>query len=86
MIQVIERAIAILEFVAQHGKEPVQLIRIAENAGLPQPTTANIVKKLVSIYHLENVGRKTGYRIGALSESFDINSQNSSSSSLFIVF
>jgi DNA-binding IclR family transcriptional regulator len=65
MIQVIERAIAILEFVAQHGKEPVQLMKIAENAGLPQPTTANIVKTLVAKNYLENVGRKTGYRLGA---------------------
>lgn len=65
MIQVIRRALNILKFVSQHGKEPVQLIRIAENAGLSQPTTANIVKTLVSENYLERVGRKTGYRLGA---------------------
>lgn len=65
MIQVITRALDILEFVAQHGKEPVQLIKIAENAGLSQPTTANIVKTLVTKNYLEQVGRKTGYRLGA---------------------
>ncbi len=65
MIQVIVRAIDILEFVAQHGKEPVQLIKIAENARLSQPTTANIVKTLVTKNYLEQVGRKTGYRLGA---------------------
>ncbi|MBC8033735.1 MAG: helix-turn-helix domain-containing protein [Chitinophagaceae bacterium] len=65
MIQVIVRAIDILEFIAQHGKEPVQLIRIAENAGLSQPTTANIVKTLVYKNYLEHVGRKEGYRLGA---------------------
>ncbi len=65
MIQVIVRAIDILEFVAQHGKEPVQLIRIAENAGLSQPTTANIVKTLLVKNYLEQVGRKEGYRLGA---------------------
>ncbi|TDH28734.1 IclR family transcriptional regulator [Segetibacter sp. 3557_3] len=65
MIQVIERALDILEFVAQHGKEPVQLIKIAENAGLSQPTTANIVKTLVNRNYLEHVGRKEGYRLGA---------------------
>lgn len=65
MIQVINRAIDILEFVAQHGKEPIQLIKIAENAGLSQPTTANIVKTLVTKNYLEQVGRKTGYRLGA---------------------
>lgn len=64
MIQVITRALDILEFVAQHGKEPVQLIKIAENAGLSQPTTANIVKTLVTKNYLEQVGRKTGYRLG----------------------
>lgn len=64
MIQVIVRAFDILEFVAQHGKEPVQLIRIAENAGLSQPTTANIVKTLVDKNYLERVGRKEGYRLG----------------------
>ena len=65
MIQVIVRALDILEFVAQHGKEPIQLIKIAENAGLSQPTTANIVKTLVKQNYLEHVGRKEGYRLGA---------------------
>jgi DNA-binding IclR family transcriptional regulator len=65
MIQVIVRALDILEFVAQHGKEPIQLIKIAENAGLSQPTTANIVKTLVTKNYLEHVGRKEGYRLGA---------------------
>jgi len=47
MIQVIIRAIDILEFVALHGKQPVQLIKIAEHVKLSQPTTANIVKTLM---------------------------------------
>jgi IclR family KDG regulon transcriptional repressor len=64
MIQVIVRSLDILEFVAQHGKEPVQLIKISENAGLSQPTTANIVKTLVNKNYLERVGRKEGYRLG----------------------
>ncbi len=64
MIQVIVRALDILEFVAQHGKEPIQLIKIAENAELSQPTTANIVKTLVDKNYLERVGRKEGYRLG----------------------
>ncbi len=64
MIQVIERALSILEFVAGHGKEPVRLIQIAENAGLSQPTTANIVKTLVDKNYLEQAGRTIGYRLG----------------------
>ena len=65
MIQVIERAIDILEFVAAHGREPVQLINIAKHAGLSQPTCANIIKALADRNYLENVSRKTGYILGA---------------------
>ncbi len=65
MIQVIERAIDILEFVARHGKEPIQLISIAKAAKLSQPTCANIVKTLVERNFLENVSRKSGYILGA---------------------
>ncbi len=65
MIQVINRALDILEFVAKQGKSPVQLIKIAENAKLSQPTTANIVKTLLAKNYLERVSRKDGYRLGA---------------------
>ena len=65
MIQVIVRAVDILEFVAQHNKNPVQLIKIAEHVGLSQPTTANIVKTLVHKNYLEQVSRYSGYRLGA---------------------
>jgi len=64
MVQVIIRALDILEFVALSGKEPVQLIRIAEYMKLSQPTTANIVKTLLQKNYLEHLGRKTGYRLG----------------------
>jgi IclR family transcriptional regulator, KDG regulon repressor len=65
MIQVITRALDILNFVAQHGKEPVQLIKIAAHVNLSQPTCANIVKTLVAKNYLENVSRQTGYRLGS---------------------
>lgn len=64
MIQVIQRALDILEFVSSKGNEPTQLSKIAEQAGLSQPTTANIVKALVHKNYLEQVGRKVGYRLG----------------------
>lgn len=64
MIQVIARAIDILQFVASHEKEPVQLYRIAEHAKLSPPTTANIVKTLVEKSYLEQIGRKKGYVLG----------------------
>ncbi|HVG40594.1 MAG TPA: IclR family transcriptional regulator [Chitinophagaceae bacterium] len=64
MVQVIIRGLDILEFVAQHGKEPVQLINIAEHMELSQPTTANIVKTLLHKNYLEQLGRRKGYRLG----------------------
>lgn len=64
MIQVIIRAINILEFVAQHDKEPVPLFKIAGHVGLSHPTTANIVKTLLEKNYLEQLGRKKGYRLG----------------------
>jgi IclR family KDG regulon transcriptional repressor len=64
MIQVIIRAIDMLEFVAKHDKEPVPLSKIAEHVGLSHPTTANIVKTLVEKNYLEQMGRKKGYRLG----------------------
>jgi len=57
----------ILEFVALHGKKPVQLIKIAEHVKLSQPTTANIVKTLMEKDYLEHVSRKEGYRLGIAS-------------------
>jgi IclR family KDG regulon transcriptional repressor len=64
MIQVIVRAIDILEFVAKHDNKPVQLIKIAEAIGLSQPTCANIIKTLVYKNYLENISRKEGYILG----------------------
>lgn len=65
MIQVIIRALDILDFVAQHGKEPVKLINIAKHLNIGQPTCANIIKTLVSKNYLENVSRNEGYRLGS---------------------
>ncbi len=67
MIQVIVRAIDILEFIASHENKPVQLIKIAEHTGLSQPTAANIVKTLVDKNYLEQVSRKEGYKLGMAS-------------------
>lgn len=64
MIQVIIRAIDILDYVASFNKKPVQLIHIAAHAGLSQPTAANIVKTLVEKNYLEQVSRKEGYCLG----------------------
>jgi len=67
MIQVIVRAMNILEFVASHNSKPVQMIKIAQHVALSQPTAANIIKTLVEKNYLEQVSRKEGYRLGMAS-------------------
>jgi DNA-binding IclR family transcriptional regulator len=65
MIQVINRALEILEYVAKQGGEPASLSEIAEAAGIHQTTCANIIKTLADKNYLEHLGRKKGYRLGA---------------------
>jgi DNA-binding IclR family transcriptional regulator len=65
MIQVVIRALDILDFVAKGGNEPVSLAEIAEAVDINQSTCANIVKTLVAKNYLEHPGRKSGYRLGA---------------------
>jgi DNA-binding IclR family transcriptional regulator len=65
MIQVIIRALDILDFVARQGNEPVSLAEIAAAVDINQSTCANIVKTLVARNYLEHPGRKSGYRLGA---------------------
>lgn len=65
MIQVINRALEILEYVAKQAGEPASLSEIAEAAGIHQTTCANIIKTLTDKNYLEHLGRKKGYRLGA---------------------
>jgi DNA-binding IclR family transcriptional regulator len=65
MVQVVIRALDILDFVAKAGNEPVSLAEIAEAVDINQSTCANIVKTLVAKNYLEHPGRKSGYRLGA---------------------
>jgi DNA-binding IclR family transcriptional regulator len=65
MIQVVIRALDILEYVSKQGGEPASLSEISTAVSLNQPTCANIVKTLVSKNYLEHLGRKHGYRLGA---------------------
>jgi DNA-binding IclR family transcriptional regulator len=65
MIQVVVRALEILEFVSKQSGQAVSLSEIAAAVGLHQPTTANIVKTLVAKHYLDHLGRKHGYRLGA---------------------
>ncbi len=64
MIQVIHRAMDILEFVAKDRKKEFGLGKISETLGLNKGTCANIVKTLVNRGYLEQSGKKRGYKLG----------------------
>jgi len=66
MIQVIHRALNILEYLAKHKHRACSLIEIAQNLGLNQPTCANILKTLTDKNYVEHLGRKKGYRLGPM--------------------
>src|SRR5690606_18070109 len=66
MIQVIYRALNILEYVAKHKERACSLTEIAASLELNQPTCANILKTLVDANYLEHLGRKKGYRLGPM--------------------
>jgi DNA-binding IclR family transcriptional regulator len=64
MIQVLDRALKILAFVAEKPEEPKGLGVLAGYVGLNEGTCANIVKALCEHNLLEQVGRKKGYILG----------------------
>ena len=67
MIQVIHRALNILEFIAQHPQRDYSLTEIADQHQLNHGTCANILKTLVTRGYIEQIGHKKGYRLGAMS-------------------
>ncbi len=66
MIQVVRRALDILEYVATRPERACSLTEIAESLKLHQATCANIIKTSADKQYLEHVGRKKGYRLGAM--------------------
>ena len=64
MIQVVNRALGILEYVANNKERSCSLTEIAQNMQLNPPTCANILKTLVDANYLEHLGRKQGYKLG----------------------
>lgn len=65
MIQVINRAFDILEYVATEPNRPKSLTEVAEVAGLNHGTCANIMKTMVNRRYLDQVGPKKGYCLGS---------------------
>jgi len=67
MIQVIHRALDILELIASDRTRLFTLSEISGQLKLNNATCANIIKTLVSRGYIEQEGRKTGYRLGSMS-------------------
>lgn len=66
MIQVLHRALDILEFCAKSPEQSFPLSEIADKFELNHGTCANILKTLVRRNYIEQVGHKKGYRLGAM--------------------
>lgn len=66
MIQVLNRALNILELVAKNPKKTHTLTEIAEHLDINSSTCANIIKTLVNRNYLEQVSKKRGYRLGSM--------------------
>ncbi|TDE10997.1 IclR family transcriptional regulator [Dyadobacter psychrotolerans] len=65
MIQVINRALDIIELIAQEPDRPKYLGDIANAVGLNHGTCANILKTLVARDFIEQAAAKKGYTLGA---------------------
>lgn len=64
MIQVIHRALNILELLAENTKNELSLSEIADSLHLNHSTCANILKTLVNRNYVEQLKSKGGYRLG----------------------
>ena len=67
MIQVVNRALGILEYCAKHPEKIHSLADIANHFGLNHATCTNILKTLVHRKYIEQVGYKNEYRLGSMS-------------------
>lgn len=64
MIQVIHRALSILEIIAQDNEREWGLSEIADALELNHGTCANILKTLAQRGYVEQMGLKKGYKLG----------------------
>jgi DNA-binding IclR family transcriptional regulator len=65
MIQVLNRAFDILEFVSREREKEFRLGEIADSLGLNHGTCANIIKTMISREFIEQVGKRGGYKLGS---------------------
>ncbi|MFT3933125.1 MAG: IclR family transcriptional regulator [Chitinophagaceae bacterium] len=66
MIQVINRAIDILEYIAQEPEKPKSLGEIAGSLELNAGTCANIIKTMVARKYIEKIDKQKGYCLGPM--------------------
>jgi DNA-binding IclR family transcriptional regulator len=64
MIQVVNRALDIIEFIAIDQNKPKQLGEISKTLLLNNGTCANIIKTLVNRGYLEKISNQGGYILG----------------------
>lgn len=64
MIQVIHRALNILEFLSQDPQKEYFLSEISESLDLNKATCANIIKTLTDRGYIEHEEQRKGYRLG----------------------
>ena len=68
MIQVIHRALSILEFLALEPDRVHSLGEIADTFGLNRGTCSNILKTLAERNYVERLSGRRGYRLGVMAE------------------
>ncbi len=66
MIQVIHRALSILEYLATDPDKEFSLAEISDRFKLNRATCANILKTLCNREYVEHNARKSGYRLGRM--------------------
>lgn len=66
MIQVINRALNILEFIANEPAKEYTLTEIADNLNFQHSTCANILKTLVNRGYVDQPKAKGGYKLGKM--------------------
>ncbi len=66
MIQVIHRAHTILEHMSRQPERPCQLGELAELLKVSAPACSNIVRTLVELGYLRQLGKRRGYTLGPM--------------------
>lgn len=83
MIQVVNRALNILEIIAKSPDKELGLSEIANTVELNHGTCANILKTLVSRDYVEQTAAKKGYKLGYM--AFQLTNANSYNTELINV-